>query len=323
MFGFVLDFERPIVELEKKIDELKILSDSEHLKVDDEVKRLERKAERLRKKIYSRLNRWQRVKLARHPDRPYTLDYINYFVIDFIELHGDRLFADDPSIIAGIGKFRGKSIIIVGQQKGRTTKEKVKRNFGSPHPEGYRKALRIMKMGAKFDIPIVTFVDTPGAYPGIGAEERGQAEAIARNIKEISSLPVPIITIIIGEGGSGGALAIAVADRILIMENAIYSVISPEGCASILWRSAEKSARAAEALKLTAKDLLDLGVVDSIIPEPSGGAHRNKEGAASNIAEVIDKFLEDMDGVDKQELLEKRAEKFYRMGVLKSVKSRN
>ncbi|TET78760.1 MAG: acetyl-CoA carboxylase carboxyltransferase subunit alpha [Candidatus Cloacimonadota bacterium] len=315
MLGFVLDFERPIVELEKKIEELKMLADSEHLEVKDEIQRLEKKANHLRKNIYSRLNRWQRVRLARHPDRPYLLDYIKYFITDFIELHGDRLFADDPSIVAGIGKFRDRSIVIIGHQKGRTTKEKIRRNFGMPHPEGYRKALRIMKMGAKFGIPIVTFVDTSGAYPGIGAEERGQAEAIARNIKEIATLPVPILTIITGEGGSGGALAIAIADRILIMENAIYSVISPEGCASILWRDASKSSKAAEALKLTANDLLDLKVIDGIISEPLGGAHRNKEGAAALIAEEIDRFLKETEDFDANELVRERLNKFYKMGI--------
>lgn len=315
MLGFVLDFERPIVELEKKIEELKMLADSEHLEVKDEIQRLEKKANHLRKNIYSRLNRWQRVRLARHPDRPYLLDYIKYFITDFIELHGDRLFADDPSIVAGIGKFRDRSIVIIGHQKGRTTKEKIRRNFGMPHPEGYRKALRIMKMGAKFGIPIVTFVDTSGAYPGIGAEERGQAEAIARNIKEIATLPVPILTIITGEGGSGGALAIAIADRILIMENAIYSVISPEGCASILWRDASKSSKAADALKLTANDLLDLKVIDGIISEPLGGAHRNKEGAAALIAEEIDRFLKETEDFDANELVRERLNKFYKMGI--------
>ncbi len=315
MLGFVLDFERPIVELEKKIEELKMLADSEHLEVKDEIQRLEKKANHLRKNIYSRLNRWQRVRLARHPDRPYLLDYIKYFITDFIELHGDRLFADDPSIVAGIGKFRDRSIVIIGHQKGRTTKEKIRRNFGMPHPEGYRKALRIMKMGAKFGIPIVTFVDTSGAYPGIGAEERGQAEAIARNIKEIATLPIPILTIITGEGGSGGALAIAIADRILIMENSIYSVISPEGCASILWRDASKSSKAAEALKLTANDLLDLKVIDGIISEPLGGAHRNKEGAAALIAEEIDRFLKETEDFDANELVRERLNKFYKMGI--------
>jgi len=315
LFAFVLDFERPIVELEKKIEELKMLADAEHLEVKDEIERLEKKADHLRQNIYSRLSRWQRVQLARHPDRPYTLDYIKYFITDFIELHGDRLFGDDHSIIAGLGKFRDRSIVIIGHQKGRTTKEKIRRNFGSAHPEGYRKALRIMKMGAKFGIPIVTFVDTPGAYPGMKAEERGQAEAIARNIKEISVLPVPILTIIIGEGGSGGALAIAIADRILIMENAIYSVISPEGCASILWRDASKSSQAAEALKLTARDLLDLKVVDGIVPEPPGGAHRDKEGAARLVAEEIDRFLKEQEGYETEKLIRERANKFYKMGV--------
>jgi len=313
---FVLDFERPIVELEKKIDELRMLADVEHFEVKDEIKRLSRKADHLRKNIYSRLTRWQRVQLARHPDRPHTLDFIKYLFTDFVELHGDRLFRDDPSIIAGIGKFRNRSVIVVGQEKGRTTKEKIKRNFGCPHPEGYRKALRIMKMGARFGIPIITLVDTQGAYPGIGAEERGQAEAIARNIKEIALLPVPILTIIIGEGGSGGALAIAIADRILIMENAFYSVISPEGCASILWRDATKSPQAAEALKLTAKDLYEFKVIDAIIPEPPGGAHRDPEGAAALVADAIDTFLRETEQIEAKMLIRKRHEKFFTMGML-------
>ncbi len=316
MLCFVLDFERPIVELEKKIDELRMLADVEHFEVKDEIKRLSRKADHLRKNIYSRLTRWQRVQLARHPDRPHTLDFIKYLFTDFVELHGDRLFRDDPSIIAGIGKFRNRSVIVVGQEKGRTTKEKIKRNFGCPHPEGYRKALRIMKMGARFGIPIITLVDTQGAYPGIGAEERGQAEAIARNIKEIALLPVPILTIIIGEGGSGGALAIAIADRILIMENAFYSVISPEGCASILWRDATKSPQAAEALKLTAKDLHEFKVIDAIIPEPSGGAHRDPEGAAALVADAIDTFLRETEQIEAKMLIRKRHEKFFTMGML-------
>ncbi|TET20238.1 MAG: acetyl-CoA carboxylase carboxyltransferase subunit alpha [Candidatus Cloacimonadota bacterium] len=316
MLCFVLDFERPIVELEKKIDELRMLADVEHFEVKDEIKRLSRKADHLRKNIYSRLTRWQRVQLARHPDRPHTLDFIKYLFTDFVELHGDRLFRDDPSIIAGIGKFRNRSVIVVGQEKGRTTKEKIKRNFGCPHPEGYRKALRIMKMGARFGIPIITLVDTQGAYPGIGAEERGQAEAIARNIKEIALLPVPILTIIIGEGGSGGALAIAIADRILIMENAFYSVISPEGCASILWRDATKSPQAAEALKLTAKDLYEFKVIDAIIPEPPGGAHRDPEGAAALVADAIDTFLRETEQIEAKMLIRKRHEKFFTMGML-------
>jgi len=316
LLGFILDFERPVIELEKKIEELKLLADGEHLEVKDEVQRLEKKVVHLRKNVYSRLSRWQRVQLARHPDRPYTLDYIKYIITDFIELHGDRLFADDPSLVTGIGKFRNRSIAIVGHQKGKTTKEKIKRNFGMPHPEGYRKALRIMRLAAKFNIPVLTLVDTPGAYPGIGAEERGQAEAIARNIREIATLPIPILTIITGEGGSGGALAIAIADRILIMENAIYSVISPEGCASILWRDASKSPQAAEALKLTANDLFSLKIVDNIIPEPPGGAHRNKEGAASLVAEAIAQFLKETEHIAPEKLVSKRLNKFYKMGVL-------
>ncbi|HEY7728677.1 MAG TPA: acetyl-CoA carboxylase carboxyltransferase subunit alpha, partial [Candidatus Eisenbacteria bacterium] len=272
MSGTWLDFEKPIVELERRIEDLRSFASGENLEVAEDLKRLERKAERLRREIYAKLTRWQRVKLARHPRRPYTLDYLRLIAPDFMELHGDRRFGDDPAIVTGLALIDGLPVTIVGHQKGRDTKENIHRNFGMANPEGYRKALRVMQLGAKLGCPIVTFVDTPGAYPGLGAEERGQSEALARNILEMSHLPVPIVCIVIGEGGSGGALAVAVGDVVCMLENAIYSVISPEGCAAILWQDATRAEQAAEALKLTAHDLLELKVIDELIPEPLGGA---------------------------------------------------
>ncbi len=310
MNGVWLDFEKPIVELEEKIRELSGVQG-----IDDELERLKEQCEKLKKKVYSNLTRWQRVQLARHPKRPYTMDYINLITSDFIELHGDRNFGDDEAIVAGLGRLEGRSVVIVGQQKGRDTKEKLRRNFGMPHPEGYRKALRVMQLGDKFGLPIISLVDTPGAYPGIGAEERGQSEAIARNLKEMSLLEVPIIVVIIGEGGSGGALAIAVGNKVLMMENSIYSVISPEGCASILWRDATKAPQAAEALKLTAQDLLELGVIDEIIPEPLGGAHRDPKVAADRLKSSILSSLKELEGLSKEELVSQRIEKFAKMGA--------
>lgn len=312
MNGIWLDFERPIVELKKKIEELKGLKG-----VEDEIERLETQVEKLEKKIYSNLNRWQRVQLARHPRRPYSLDILNLITEDFIELHGDRCFGDDQAIIAGIAKLDKYNVAIVAHQKGRDTKAKIKRNFGMPHPEGYRKALRIMKMAAKFNIPIITLVDTPGAYPGIGAEERGQSEAIATNLYNCATLPVPIIVTIIGEGGSGGALAIAVGDRILMLENAIYSVISPEGCASILWRDSSKNKEAAEALKLTAQDLSNFKIIDEIVPEPIGGAHMDFEHTAKNIKKAILRNLEELLKIPVDVLIPLRIKKFQNMGVYK------
>lgn len=308
--GIYLDFEKPVIELEKKIEELKKLRG-----VDDEIERLKLQAERLKKKIYSNLTRWQRVQLARHPRRPYAVDIINLITTDFTELHGDRRFSDDPAIVAGIAKFDQHSIAIVAQQKGRDTKEKIKRNFGMPHPEGYRKALRIMKMAEKFKLPILSLVDTPGAYPGVGAEERGQFEAIATNLFECAVLKVPIVVVIIGEGGSGGALAIAQGDRVLMLENAIYSVISPEGCASILWRDASKNKDAAEALKITAQDLLQFKIIDDIIPEPLGGAHMDYKVTAENIKSAVKKHLQELIALPADTLVEKRIEKYRAMGV--------
>jgi len=312
--GFVLDFEKPIVELERRIQEMRDLSDSQNLELREEIERLEAKAQKLRKEIYSKLTRWQRVQLARHPMRPYTLDYIERMCDDFFELHGDRAFGDDPAIVAGVGHINGRAVTIVGHQKGRDTKQKLHRNFGMPHPEGYRKALRVMQLGAKFGRPVVSLVDTPGAYPGIGAEERGQAEAIARNLYEMSRLPVPILVVIIGEGASGGALGIGVGDRVLMMENTWYSVISPEGCAAILWRDAAKAPQAAEAMKLTPKDLLEMGVIDDIIPEPLGGAHHDPDGAAQVLKDTIFRELESLSSVPPEELVRRRIEKYAKMG---------
>jgi len=313
--GVCLDFERPILELEKKIAELKGLASAEKLQVDDEIKRLERKAEKLTKEIYSKLSRWQRVQLARHPSRPYTLDFIKHMADDFIELHGDRLYADDAAIVAGLARIGGRQMVVIGHEKGRTTKEKIERNFGMAHPDGFRKALRVMQMATKFKKPIVTFIDSSGAYPGIGAEERGISESIARNMKEMALLPVPIICVITGEGMSGGAIAIALGDRVLIMENAVYSTITPEGCASILWRDSSKAPQAAESLKVSAKDLIQLGVVDEIIEEPLGGAHRNHKEAAENVKSAILRHLAELDKLPSEELTQMRIDKFARIGV--------
>ena len=313
MNGIWLNFERPIIELEKKIEELKGLKGAE-----EEIKRLRAQVSKLKKRIYSDLSRWQRVQLARHPRRPYPLDILKLITNEFIELHGDRKYGDDLAVVAGITKFDKYSVAIVAQEKGRDTKEKIKRNFGMPHPEGYRKALRIMKMAAKFNMPVISMVDTPGAYPGIGAEERGQAEAIATNLYECATLPVPIVVIILGEGGSGGALAIAVGDRILMLENAIYSVISPEGCASILWRDASKNRDAAEALKLTAQDLLKFNIIDEIISEPVGGAHLDFDLTAKNIKDALLQNLEKLTRIPIDELISLRIQKFQKMGVYKS-----
>ena len=316
-----MDFERPIIELERKIEELKLIADAGNIEVNEEVRNLEEKAKKLRDEIFSNLTPWQKVQLARHPARPYTSDYIKHMLDDFIELHGDRYFGDDFAVIAGIGKLEGKTIILIGQEKGRTTKEKLKRNFGMMYPEGYRKALRVMKLGAKFDKPIVSLIDTAGAYPGIEAEERGQAEAIAYNIREISILPVPIIVIITGEGGSGGALGIGIGDKVFMMEYAFYSVISPEGCASILWRDSSKAPDAAEALKLTAKDLLGLKVIDGIIKEPEGGAHRDHKKAAENVKQTILSTLDELSHVSRDELVKRRIDKFANMGSIGNAKS--
>jgi acetyl-CoA carboxylase carboxyl transferase subunit alpha len=309
-----LDFERPLVELEQKIAELRDLADGQHLEAADELTKLESKAEKLRSEIFTGLTRWQRVQLARHPKRPYTLDYLERLVSPFLELKGDRGFADDRAIVAGPGLFRGRKILVVGHQKGRDTKEKLARNFGMPHPEGYRKALRLMRLASRFGRPIVTFIDTQGAYPGIGAEERGQSEAIARNLLEMARLPVPIVGIVIGEGGSGGALALGVCDRTYMQENSVYSVISPEGCAAILWGDRARAPEAAEALRLTAPDLSELGVIDGIIPEPPGGAHRDFDAAATALGDALERTLAELEVIPPAELLEQRLAKYLAIG---------
>jgi len=309
-----LDFEKPIIELEKKIQELKSFISDKRIDLSSELRRLEDKLEHLKKDTYSNLTAWQRVQLARHPQRPYTLDYIQMLLSDFIELHGDRAFSDDKAIVCGFAKFNNQKIVIIGHQKGRDTKENLKRNFGCAHPEGYRKALRVMQLAENFDLPIIVFIDTPGAYPGIGAEERGQSQAIALNLREMSQITVPIIAIVIGEGGSGGALGIGVADRVCVLENAYYSVISPEGCAAILWKDGAKAPEAAEALKLTAQDLLKTDIIDEVVLEPLGGAHHDPQKTAENIKESINKNLKALKALDKDELLKLRYKKYRDMG---------
>jgi acetyl-CoA carboxylase carboxyl transferase subunit alpha len=310
----VLDFERPVVELERRIDELKHRTRLSG-EIRREIENLETRARELQQHIYSNLTPWQKVQLARHPARPYTLDYVSRIFTDFCELHGDRRFADDPAMIGGIGFFGGMPILCLGQQKGRTTKEKLARNLGMAKPEGYRKAMRLMDLAARFGKPVICLLDTPGAFPGIDAEERGQAEAVAKNLEIMSSLPVPIIAVVIGEGGSGGALAIGVADRILMLEYAIYSVISPEGCASILFRSDERKADAAEAMKITAPELASLGVIDEIVPEAPGGAHRNFELTAGNLAAALRRHLADLLPLPPTLLKDLRYQKYRRMGA--------
>jgi len=317
MPGFVLDFERRLVELEDKIKELHHFSTVEKVDFSEEIKKLERKAAKLRKEVFSRLTPWQRTQLARHPGRPYTLDFIKALMTDFIELAGDRHFGEDHAIVGGLARFDGQPVVVVGHQKGRDTKENLYRNFAMPHPEGYRKALRLMKLGEKFGRPVITFIDTPGAYPGIGAEERGQAEAIARNLFEMSGLKTPIIVVITGEGGSGGALALGVGDVILMLEYAIYSVISPEGCAAILWKDSSKAPEAAAALGLTAQTLRELELIDEIVPEPPGGAHRDPAGAANLLRDYLARYLKELQGMEISQLLEKRYQKFRRMGRFK------
>lgn len=315
MANFVLDFEKPILEIERRIAELREFSNSEDMELHKEIERLETKAQKLRLEVYSKLTRWQRVQLARHPNRPYTLDYIDNMMTDFIELHGDRAFGDDPAIVAGIGKIDGIPVTLIGHQKARDTREKIRRNFGMPHPEGYRKALRVMKLAARFNRPIICLIDTPGAYPGLGAEERGQAEAIARNLFEMAHLPVPIIIVIIGEGASGGALGIGVGDRILMMENTWFSVITPEGCAAILYRNSANAPQAAEAMRVTPPDLLEMKVIDRILPEPPGGAHNDHVAAAQIVKKAILDELAQLGQLKGEELVLRRVEKYAQMGV--------
>lgn len=309
------DFEKPIIELEKKIQELKTFISEKKIDLSSEVKKLEERLEHLRKDTYTNLTPWQRVQLARHQQRPYTLDYINMIMSDFVELHGDRLFGDDKALVCGLAKIDKKKILVMGHQKGRDTKENLKRNFGCAHPEGYRKALRLMQMAEEFGLPVVVFIDTPGAYPGIGAEERGQSQAIALNLREMARIATPIVSIVIGEGGSGGALGVGVADWVAVLENSYYSVISPEGCAAILWKDGAKAPQAAEVLKLTGQDLLKMGIIDEIIPEPFGGAHRDPQKSGQNIKEAILRNLKELDALSPEKLLELRYKKFRSMGV--------
>ncbi len=315
MGHYAIDFERPIVELEAKITELRHLSEAQRVDVSQEIDRLEQKVATLYEEVFSKLTPWQRCQLARHPNRPYTLDYIRAMMTDFIELHGDRAFADDRAIVGGLARLDGMPVVVVGHQKGRDTKEKLARNFAMANPEGYRKALRLMKLAEKFSKPVLTLVDTPGAYPGIGAEERGQAEAIARNLREMSELRTPIVVVVTGEGGSGGALGIAVGDSILMLEYAIYSVISPEGCASILWRDPVMAPAAADVLGLTADTLKRLNLIDEIIREPLGGAHRRPQEMAMTLRGRLIREFSSLRRVPIDELLERRYQKFRRMGV--------
>lgn len=316
-----LPFEKPVIELEKKMNELRQASHTD-IDLSGEIKSVEKKLEKALKEIYENLTPWQRVQVARHPSRPYTMDYIRFLTEGFVELHGDRHFSDDKAIVAGFAKWKGKEpVCLIGHQKGRDTKENLLRSFGSAHPEGYRKAMRVMKLSEKFGHPILCFVDTPGAYPGVGAEERGQSEAIAYNLREMAELTVPIIVIVIGEGGSGGALGIGVGDRILILENAYYSVISPEGCAAILWKDPARAPDAAEALRMTPQDLMEFGIVDEVVAEPLGGAHRDFEGAANHLGETIQKSLIALKQLPRRQLPELRYQKFRRMGVFSSKKS--
>ena len=300
--------------LEDKIAELKQLAIVQNVPADDEVKRLTEKADKLRTEVFSKLTAWEQVQLARHPLRPYTLDYVTAFASEFVELHGDRTFADDPAIVGGFMTINDLKVMMIGQQKGRDTRENIRRNFGMPNPEGYRKANRLMRLAAKFKLPIVTMIDTPGAYPGLGAEERGQAQAIAENLKLMASLPVPIVCVVIGEGGSGGALALGVADRILMLQHAVYSVITPEGCAAILWKDQSKVKEAADALKLTAKHLMDLGIIDRIIPEPPGGAHRDAAVTAETLGRAIYEEVKYLQRQNTRALLERRLQKYMNMG---------
>ena len=309
-----LDFEQPIADLEAKIEELRHVDTESEINIDEEIDRLQAKSRDLTKSIFSNLSAWQIAQLARHPQRPYTLNYLNSFITDFEELHGDRSFADDRALIGGIGRLDGRPIMVIGHQKGRTTKEKLDRNFGMPRPEGYRKALRLMRMAEKFRLPILTFIDTPGAYPGVGAEERGQSEAIARNLYVMARLPVPIICSIIGEGGSGGALAIGVGDRVLMLEYSTYSVISPEGCASILWKSADKAPEAAAAMGITSRRLKELNLIDRIIDEPLGGAHRDVDETISRLKAALLEELADLDALEPDDLVEMRYKRLQGFG---------
>ena len=312
-----LEFEKPLLELENRIVELRESGDP--LAARDEIAKLEERLARQRQRVYSGLTAWQRTQIARHPKRPHTLDLINLLMEDWVELHGDRVFGDDKAIVGGLATFEGEPVVVIGHQKGRDTRENIARNFGMPHPEGYRKALRLMQLASKFGKPIITFIDTPGAYPGLGAEERGQAEAIARNLREMAGLTTSVICVVTGEGGSGGALAIGVGNRVLMLEYAIYSVISPEGCAAILWGDGAKAPEAAEIMRVTSPDLLKLGVIDAIVPEPVGGAHRNWEATAASLRAVLRDHLWQLKSKSETELIEERQEKFRRIGVFEET----
>ena len=312
-----LDFEQPIAELEAKIDELRYIGDDSEININEEVARLKSKSESLTKSIFSKLSAWQIAQVARHPMRPYTADYLRQIAPDFQELHGDRMYADDPAIIGGIGRLDGRSVMFIGHQKGRDTKERVRRNYGMPKPEGYRKAQRLMKLAQKFSLPIVTLIDTPGAYPGLGAEERGQSEAIAYSLFLMAKLRTPIISVVIGEGGSGGALAIGVCDRLLMLQYGIYSVISPEGCASILWKSADKAEEAADAMRITASSLSEFGLIDEVLPEPLGAAHRDPAATGEVIRNALIKHLADLDQLDTDQLIEQRQQRLSGFGQFK------
>ena len=314
-----LEFEKPIAELEKKIEELTLFTSNGDVNLEEEILKLHKKSDQLRAEIYSRITPWQKALISRHPNRPYTLDYIEAMMTDFVEMHGDRAFADDPAIVSGMAKLEGMPLTVIGHQKGRTTKEKIFRNFGMPNPEGYRKALRVMRFAERFRKPLLTFIDTPGAYPGIGAEERGQGESIARNLSVMSQLKTPILTVIIGEGGSGGALALGVADRILMLEHSTYSVISPEGCAAILWNDGGKANEAAELLKITAQDLFQMKVVDEVVEEPIGGAHRDPRRAAELLKEAVVRNLAEIRNVPFDDLLRQRYEKVRRIGMFDEI----
>jgi len=313
--AYTLDFEKPLLELERQIDELKRVGEEREIDVAAELTLLQGKLESLREELYRNLTPMQRVSVARHPRRPYTLDYLSTIFTDFVELHGDRLFRDDLAIVGGWARLGGTSVMVIGHQKGRDTRENIKRNFGMPHPEGYRKALRLMRLAARYHAPVITLIDTPGAYPGLGAEERGQSEALATNILEMALLPTPIVAVVIGEGGSGGALALGVADRVLMFENSVYSVISPEGCAAILWKDASQRERAAEALKLTSSDLLSFNIIDEIIPEPVGGAHQDPDAAGESLRESLIRHTGELRKIRPEKLVRRRAEKYAAMGV--------
>ncbi len=314
-----LDFEQPIAELEAKIDELRYVGDDSEININEEVARLKDKSESLTKSIFAKLSPWQVARVARHESRPYTQDYLDFFVPDFQELHGDRMYADDPAIVGGVGRIDGHSVMFIGHQKGRDSKERVRRNFGMPKPEGYRKAQRLMRMAEKFSMPVVTFIDTPGAYPGVGAEERGQSQAIAESLYLMAGLKTPIICVVIGEGGSGGALAIGVGDKLVMLQYSIYSVISPEGCASILWKSADKAEDAAEAMRITASSLNDYGLVDEVLTEPLGGAHRNPKAMAEVIRNAILSNLDELTQLSTEELLQKRQQRLASFGQFKEA----